>query len=176
METDPPRLDNPEHVGCTTDDRGSSHVRTYDCTFCKKGFSNAQALGGHMNIHRRDRSRSKQPSKDNQLPFDLTTKKIPSYPTVPTLRSESTDIKWSWPLPREEIASMDGTHEVGPRQLPLFVDTPAVDDGRRSVGYGTHDEILTQSSHGSSSGEQLDLELRLGPEPQDTSMSLKEFL
>ncbi|KAL8152722.1 hypothetical protein V2J09_010482 [Rumex salicifolius] len=33
------------------------HVRSYTCTFCEKGFSNAQALGGHMNIHRRDRAR-----------------------------------------------------------------------------------------------------------------------
>ncbi|KAL6611185.1 hypothetical protein ACP70R_039113 [Stipagrostis hirtigluma subsp. patula] len=27
----------------------------YECTFCKRGFTNAQALGGHMNIHRKDR-------------------------------------------------------------------------------------------------------------------------
>ncbi|KAK8960034.1 Transcriptional regulator TAC1 [Platanthera guangdongensis] len=34
----------------------SAHERTYECTFCKRGFSNAQALGGHMNMHRRDRA------------------------------------------------------------------------------------------------------------------------
>ncbi|KAH0470458.1 hypothetical protein IEQ34_000181 [Dendrobium chrysotoxum] len=33
----------------------SSHIRSYECNFCKRGFLNAQALGGHMNIHRRDR-------------------------------------------------------------------------------------------------------------------------
>ena len=27
---------------------------SYICRFCARGFSNAQALGGHMNIHRRD--------------------------------------------------------------------------------------------------------------------------
>ncbi|KAJ1288367.1 hypothetical protein BS78_02G084400 [Paspalum vaginatum] len=27
----------------------------YECSFCKRGFTNAQALGGHMNIHRKDR-------------------------------------------------------------------------------------------------------------------------
>ncbi|KAL0418655.1 UNVERIFIED_CONTAM: Transcriptional regulator TAC1 [Sesamum radiatum] len=26
----------------------------YECVFCKRGFNTAQALGGHMNIHRRD--------------------------------------------------------------------------------------------------------------------------
>ncbi|CAN6180145.1 unnamed protein product [Urochloa humidicola] len=31
----------------------------YECSFCKRGFTNAQALGGHMNIHRKDRGGSK---------------------------------------------------------------------------------------------------------------------
>ncbi|KAL2317186.1 hypothetical protein Fmac_031062 [Flemingia macrophylla] len=34
--------------------------RSYSCTFCKREFRSAQALGGHMNIHRRDRARLKQ--------------------------------------------------------------------------------------------------------------------
>ncbi|KAG0487830.1 hypothetical protein HPP92_006641 [Vanilla planifolia] len=39
---------------------GADHARSYDCSFCKRGFSNAQALGGHMNIHRRDRAKMKR--------------------------------------------------------------------------------------------------------------------
>ncbi|KAE7997789.1 hypothetical protein FH972_002393 [Carpinus fangiana] len=31
--------------------------RSYECVFCKRGFTTAQALGGHMNIHRRDRGK-----------------------------------------------------------------------------------------------------------------------
>ncbi|KAL6500563.1 hypothetical protein OROHE_025929 [Orobanche hederae] len=31
--------------------------RNYRCSFCKKEFKSAQALGGHMNVHRRDRAR-----------------------------------------------------------------------------------------------------------------------
>jgi len=34
--------------------------RSYSCTFCTRDFKSAQALGGHMNIHRRDRARLKQ--------------------------------------------------------------------------------------------------------------------
>ncbi|BAS82303.1 transcriptional regulator SUPERMAN [Oryza sativa Japonica Group] len=30
----------------------------YGCVFCKRGFTTAQALGGHMNIHRRHRHRA----------------------------------------------------------------------------------------------------------------------
>ncbi|CAA0823241.1 Transcriptional regulator TAC1 [Striga hermonthica] len=29
--------------------------RLYECVFCKRGFNTAQALGGHMNIHRSTR-------------------------------------------------------------------------------------------------------------------------
>ncbi|XP_057522433.1 probable transcriptional regulator RABBIT EARS [Amaranthus tricolor] len=34
--------------------------RSYSCSFCKKEFKSAQALGGHMNVHRRDRALLKQ--------------------------------------------------------------------------------------------------------------------
>ncbi|KAL4295585.1 hypothetical protein GQ457_12G004160 [Hibiscus cannabinus] len=31
--------------------------RSYTCSFCKREFRSAQALGGHMNAHRRERAR-----------------------------------------------------------------------------------------------------------------------
>lgn len=31
--------------------------RSYSCSFCRREFPSAQALGGHMNVHRRDRAR-----------------------------------------------------------------------------------------------------------------------
>ncbi|KAE9618398.1 hypothetical protein Lal_00047316 [Lupinus albus] len=38
--------------------RGTSWpARNYGCSFCKREFRSAQALGGHMNVHRRDRAR-----------------------------------------------------------------------------------------------------------------------
>ncbi|GAB2282287.1 hypothetical protein Dimus_016836 [Dionaea muscipula] len=36
--------------------------RHYTCSFCGKEFRSAQALGGHMNIHRRDRARLRDQS------------------------------------------------------------------------------------------------------------------
>ncbi|KAI3989864.1 hypothetical protein MKX01_040834 [Papaver californicum] len=36
--------------------------RSYSCNFCSREFRSAQALGGHMNVHRRDRARLKQSS------------------------------------------------------------------------------------------------------------------
>ncbi|XP_022748260.1 probable transcriptional regulator RABBIT EARS [Durio zibethinus] len=34
--------------------------RSYSCSFCRREFRSAQALGGHMNVHRRDRARLQQ--------------------------------------------------------------------------------------------------------------------
>ncbi|KAL5190716.1 Transcriptional regulator SUPERMAN [Glycine soja] len=36
--------------------------RSYICSFCRKEFKSAQAHGGHMNVHRRDRPRLRQSS------------------------------------------------------------------------------------------------------------------
>ncbi|XP_076901623.1 uncharacterized protein LOC143556080 [Bidens hawaiensis] len=36
--------------------------RSYECNFCKGGFTNAQALGGHMNIHRKHKAKLKESS------------------------------------------------------------------------------------------------------------------
>ncbi|XP_074374391.1 uncharacterized protein LOC141714790 [Apium graveolens] len=41
---------------------GTSIGRFYECSFCKRGFTNAQALGGHMNIHRKEKAKSKPKS------------------------------------------------------------------------------------------------------------------
>ncbi|XP_044483599.1 zinc finger protein 10-like [Mangifera indica] len=42
--------------------------RSYSCSFCRREFRSAQALGGHMNVHRRDRARLKQsPSPQNEI-------------------------------------------------------------------------------------------------------------
>lgn len=67
--------------------------RSYSCDFCKRDFRSAQALGGHMNVHRRDRARLRQSSSTHQAPADHQ--------------------RWSSPSPvRQEIASN--------YQLPAF--------------------------------------------------------
>ncbi|XP_074580745.1 uncharacterized protein LOC141837202 [Curcuma longa] len=59
--------------GRNVDVRSSSNSssRSFDCTFCKRGFSNAQALGGHMNLHRKDKTRLKCTSPFAQFSFDV---------------------------------------------------------------------------------------------------------
>ena len=42
--------------GCSlSPDRAKDGLgRSYECTYCKRVFTNAQDLGGHINIHRKD--------------------------------------------------------------------------------------------------------------------------
>ncbi|KAI8004012.1 Transcriptional regulator TAC1 [Camellia lanceoleosa] len=41
--------------------------RSYECTYCKRGFTNAQALGGHMNIHRKDKAKAKKLTESSSV-------------------------------------------------------------------------------------------------------------
>ncbi|CAI8597258.1 unnamed protein product [Vicia faba] len=52
--------------------------RSYSCHFCKREFRSAQALGGHMNVHRRDRARLKQTLTKNN---DFTTSRVSTTST-----------------------------------------------------------------------------------------------
>ncbi|CAN6242525.1 unnamed protein product [Urochloa humidicola] len=45
---------------------------SYTCGYCRREFRSAQALGGHMNVHRRDRARLRQccsPAWPSSLPL-----------------------------------------------------------------------------------------------------------
>lgn len=50
--------------------------RSYECVFCKGGFNTAQALGGHMNIHRKDKltTRNKPSTTTHNLLSSTTNK------------------------------------------------------------------------------------------------------
>lgn len=67
--------------------------RSYTCSFCKREFRSAQALGGHMNVHRRDRARLRQspPPKDGQYPIlNLNLNPNPNFPKSPSSSSPPT--------------------------------------------------------------------------------------
>ncbi|KAK6247117.1 hypothetical protein QUC31_018682 [Theobroma cacao] len=175
METDQSAPENPDQG--SSDEQRTSPARSYECTFCKRGFSNAQALGGHMNIHRRDKAKLKQassPGETTQQSLDIVPKIIPSSQEI-----RSSPGKWPWVIPEEDDANKrDKTHVGEIRQLPLFDEKPSTTDqnypssqAQGGIGKGM------SSSQGSSGLDQLDLELRLGPEPPDSSptMTTKKF-
>ncbi|KAM6574524.1 hypothetical protein CsatA_022851 [Cannabis sativa] len=162
-------------------------TRSYSCSFCKRGFSNAQALGGHMNIHRRDRAiirqrfseenkinnnySSEYTNPDHQDQYGLSsskTQKSDHHRQHQTLGSIPVQLDLSLLAeqhsnkPRVDSQTMTGSDDD---HVGSFVGEPSVTAGAAVV-----EERKT---------EELDLELRLGPERRHhddrTTLSTREF-
>ncbi|XP_068639223.1 transcriptional regulator SUPERMAN-like [Aristolochia californica] len=72
--------------------------RSYSCSFCRREFMSAQALGGHMNVHRRDRARLRQsPPWDGQA-SNLNSNPYPSPNPSP---NQNPSLSSSSPPPTE---------------------------------------------------------------------------
>ncbi|KAL2989296.1 hypothetical protein AAZX31_11G132300 [Glycine max] len=137
------------------EEQGASHVtsRSFECNFCRRGFSNAQALGGHMNIHRKDKAKLKQQQSSNQIQQDQAK----SY------GEDSNKQKWNWNVSLQE-------HAIHKRQqLPLFAESPTSSETQKPQQGQTQTTTEQASLSTQDSSSELDLELRLGPEPQDSS-------
>lgn len=181
-----PYVKKKDHVPAVTSDvknstLSESQTRTYDCNFCKGGFLNAQALGGHMNIHRKDKAKLKQSitvteSRQQQFLENTKTTLSPAYnlvhPTIsinPERRAAVAD-NWTWNYYLEETETTSTTRSdkcfLGePKQLPLFNKTTfKVEDQDQQH---SHDKSSSSLSHGAD----FDLELRLGYEFTSDSSS-----
>ncbi|KAH6762066.1 hypothetical protein C2S52_019499 [Perilla frutescens var. hirtella] len=133
-------------------------TRSFRCAFCKRGFSNAQALGGHMNIHRKDRAKLREFSDENLLSLEIS--RSPDYeeslPRDPSLGEKlSLENDESHEDDDDQAESVKGKP---PRGLPLFAEAPP------SVNGGESRKV--ELKYG-----ELDLELRLGPEPNHHAKS-----
>ncbi|KAK7344029.1 hypothetical protein VNO77_13232 [Canavalia gladiata] len=146
--------------------------RSYECTFCKRGFTNAQALGGHMNIHRKDRAKAKQVApdssslpinkfnNDDSMPFPFASE-IPDYQhTRPysILESQRNYQVYFHPPPTAHAFQYD-FHD--PRSRPLNQDLWGAN---LSLQIGpSHADDIHQVRRGNHKDGEVDLELRLGP-------------
>ncbi|XP_009142836.1 zinc finger protein 11 [Brassica rapa] len=75
--------------------------KNYTCSFCRREFRSAQALGGHMNVHRRDKA------KLRQIPswlFDPHHHHTPVRNPNPNLNSSSTTPAHFEPSPTNQIS------------------------------------------------------------------------
>jgi hypothetical protein len=162
MAINPQNLEKSDQMKWGSELQGSGQViRSYTCAFCQRGFSNAQALGGHMNIHRRDRAKLKQAADDqNSLPLDISLNPA-DHDQQPQALEEKISCS---PPKRPSSLSLEDDKRVGEvgaeelHQLPLFVERPS---GRDDCAGGSEEKRI-QITAG------VDLELRLGPEPQET--------
>ncbi|GMI63914.1 ZINC FINGER PROTEIN 1, EMBRYO DEFECTIVE 3022 [Hibiscus trionum] len=166
--------------------------RSYTCTFCRREFRSAQALGGHMNVHRRDRARLHQiqpppgcgatvplqnqasPSSNQefstnsglcflyQLPSPNGVLTSPPINSAYSIGSPSTLLS----IPRYH-PSNNSTVAAAPPSIN-FPATPLELNSSSSFCYSTKAETSTTSAGinlKEASIEDLDLELRLGQSP-----------
>ncbi|KAL3507687.1 hypothetical protein ACH5RR_033069 [Cinchona calisaya] len=175
-ETSIEEIDQPEKLMMT--DYNAGIGRSYECNFCKRGFTNAQALGGHMNIHRKDKAKAKDKLKNNhqQDQSSLTNKSHEDY--------NNTSSKYFAPIsnekqqytaamapytsyqlyfPTSNNSFLHGYHQCDhdlpsprpeyrmDRSLSLRIGPPRMEDGDERKIISNEDEV--------------DLELRLGHQP-----------
>ncbi|PIA39906.1 hypothetical protein AQUCO_02600394v1 [Aquilegia coerulea] len=75
--------------------------RSYTCTFCRREFRSAQALGGHMNVHRRDRARLRQspPASINDPSLSSNSSSAILFPTQEFVANGGLCLLYSLPSP-----------------------------------------------------------------------------
>ncbi|XP_027087619.2 uncharacterized protein [Coffea arabica] len=159
-------------------DENTSAGRFYECIFCKRGFTNAQALGGHMNIHRKDKAKAKQKVRKSSVTsksseevmssrnYERLSTEQPQYYAVPT-ESQMNNYQFFFPgsnpnvsqgydhlggfaAPRQECLSLYGDHHEG-LNLSMHIDHYHHENMSKSYGNNTWEEE-----------DEVDLELRLG--------------
>ncbi|KAM0034504.1 putative transcription factor C2H2 family [Helianthus debilis subsp. tardiflorus] len=142
--------------------------RSYSCSFCRRDFRSAQALGGHMNVHRRERAKLKQsPNGVQQKPKSLLESTNTSF--FPTHHSPSRDS--SIPLLGQEsttLASNSDTKScvcdevlvLGPVETKLYLGFDGCDDEEVMNCKRQKTMVVSPLVMGFSEG-QVDLELRL---------------
>ncbi|KAJ0970820.1 hypothetical protein J5N97_018779 [Dioscorea zingiberensis] len=118
--------------------------RSYTCSFCRREFRSAQALGGHMNVHRRDRA------KLHQSP-------VVSNPSPPPLVISNAGMSLFYPLPVPSTAAV-----FAPAPSTVLSMSPCSTTGTDPVVSLNESPGKSDSSASSTSTEELDLELRLG--------------
>ncbi|CAM0943152.1 unnamed protein product [Alopecurus aequalis] len=134
------------HADSSDDDEGTR--QPYNCTFCRRGFPTAQALGGHMNVHRKNRTGVIRAS------------------TAPAARTPAVlDALMGYGLVADPAASGSLLHaERAPQELRLFgrVMDGGAGAGRRNEHGGAYGDRRDGYHGEQEEEEELDLELRLG--------------
>ncbi|KAK4405850.1 Transcriptional regulator TAC1 [Sesamum angolense] len=142
---------NDHHQPEKSADDGTGVGRSYECTFCKRGFTNAQALGGHMNIHRKDKAKAKQKNLEEPSNFQ----NIKHNENYANLRY--------FPQTDHQQQRTGYYGDVRPGQAEGF------DEGRGdadlSLRIGVPEPVEGGNGDGNVKENEVDLELRLGHDP-----------
>ena len=163
MEFSTPIYKKSEIRWSSEEEGGPGQVKSYSCSFCKRGFSNAQALGGHMNIHRRDRAKLKQSSEESLLSLDISIKTTSDHSNDPSDLEEkilfrlgsgedqkharNRKMPFNFPLKSDHDYAPERGMLIGSAEIPSFVLGQRIEENKAD----------------------LDLELRLGLHPQESA-------
>jgi hypothetical protein len=128
----------------------------HECPFCRNGFTTAQALGGHMNLHRRDRA-IRRPGRDAPATGTASVAAYPSSPPAPAMGSSFATYDYSGAA--YVAADGMGYGSASQTELNLF-GAPAATYGHADLSLGIGSRVPDGEAEGS-----LDLELRLGRHP-----------
>ncbi|KAK1374698.1 transcriptional regulator SUPERMAN-like [Heracleum sosnowskyi] len=154
QEVDQQELDYSDGIG-----------RSYQCVFCKRGFTTAQALGGHMNIHRKDRAKTRPAASSTN--FDNNKKEenntgprfyqpISSYAPC-YAAGQRAQIHYRTFFPASTSSTLD-QHSL--RSVPFGEDCHT---SLSNLQYGTSKYVDdTGKMRAGNENDGLDLELRLG--------------
>ncbi|KAL7597734.1 transcriptional regulator SUPERMAN [Lactuca sativa] len=128
--------------------------RNFMCNFCKKEYKSAQALGGHMNVHRRDRARLR-----------LSSPSLDQHPNPNPNPSFSSQPSWLQCLPYKTFHSslfslssqssiVDKEDKQGMFTFLPHSDSNSLGDVRKNVNM----EGFVANAHGGLSGNSWDQE------------------
>ncbi|XP_039013765.1 transcriptional regulator TAC1-like [Hibiscus syriacus] len=150
---------------------GTGTGRSYECVFCKRGFMTAQALGGHMNIHRKDRAKSNRPSSVDEIYSSLRLSY--SYPPIQRYQPHYVSCQaffpasWGWGFRPQHTHHGNEPFVDNSRYMnPFRVEEDWSQSLNLRIG-PSHVHYNENNKAGGSSQEdhEIDLELRLGQYP-----------
>ncbi|CAI9774846.1 unnamed protein product [Fraxinus pennsylvanica] len=153
--------------------------RSYSCSFCNREFRSAQGLGGHMNVHRRDRAKLQQsPDQEKEvLQLGNHSLNLPDVKHQYEACEYGSKSNFSAMFYQENSCDhihLHGSPSSSPRKTTLEENTTK---GQQILKYD--DEMISRSNkrpkktgvaslqifQKTNSMEDIDLELRLGDPP-----------
>jgi len=170
--------------------------RSYTCSFCQREFKSAQALGGHMNIHRRDRARLRDIQSadhdhpNNNNPSLLVTNSNDHLDQHPNPNPNPNP---NHPNPIDNFSPSSSptnnniyAHQYSLVSLSLSSLPPSIKNGENKLNMGLgrfkdfltiennpQHEVLKAATHSTKEVVKLDLELCLGETKQELDLELR---
>ncbi|KAI3741929.1 hypothetical protein L1987_59608 [Smallanthus sonchifolius] len=142
-------------------------AHSYECAYCKHGFTNAQALGGHMNVHRKERAKNRVDSTNNKSSIRLHESCL-----ITSCIHDHKDERKTWDfMLRSSPMMYDNTLSKYQNPNGSITGDPSREEMRLSLNLSLQSGCLYEeeeeggSVKGGNEDDELDLELRLGQDP-----------